>query len=145
MCSACFNSFFVKLQEMPERILNKIPQVEQPIDDWRKDLEMTLYDIELQLDITLSKMDKMINFQQFVALGNRLDFKIEVEEPKITTVDCRPLWSYNCRNCSFSCIKFLSAAHKKELDPHQLCSSILCSCPAAMHSVDDLTQQLGAG
>ena len=46
---------------------------------------MTLYDIELQLDITLSKMDKMINFQQFVALGNRLDFEIEVEEPKITT------------------------------------------------------------
>ena len=30
-------------------------------------------------------MDKMINFQQFVALGNRLDFEIEVEEPKITT------------------------------------------------------------
>ena len=134
---AYFNSFFIKLQEMPARILNKIPQVERPIDDWRKDLEMTLYDIELQLDITLSKMDKMINFQQFVALGNRLDFEIEVEEPKITTVDCRPFWSYNCHNCSFSCIKSVSSSHKKELDPHQLCSSFLCSCPAAMHSVDD--------
>ena len=137
MSSAYFYSFFVKLQEMPARILDKIEQVE--IDDSRKDLEMTLYNIELQLDITLSKMDKMVNFQQLVALGNRWDFEIEVEEPKITNVDCRPLWSYNCKNCSFSCIKSLSAVHKKELelDPPQLCSSILCSCPAAMHSVDD--------
>ena len=34
MGSAYFNTFFVKLQEMLDKILNKIEQVEQPIDDW---------------------------------------------------------------------------------------------------------------
>ena len=61
-----------------------------------------------------------------------------MEEAKVTNLDHRPFWCYNCRNCSISCVKSLSAVEKLKLElVRESCSSVLCSCPAVMHSIDD--------
>ena len=124
MGSAHYDTFFARLTSVPKK----------------KKKCAELSEIELQLEMVLSKMDTFANFRQIVdRLGSRLetcweDFDIEVEEAKLTKLDCRPFWSYNCRNCSLSCVKSLSAVDEMEL---VLESCSLCSCPAAMHIVDD--------
>lgn len=137
---ANYENFFAKLKEMHDRVLQKPERVINS----QMLLEKSLCDIEMQLEIALSKIDKMENFQQMVArLGPRFEsckeFEIEVEEPLFSKIACRQM-TYNCQNCSLSCIKSVSAVQKKQLElvpSDQLCSSLLCPCPAAMHSVDN--------